>query len=110
VNGTPELFLQAGDLRRQALALGNKAAVLQTLGRLEEAEANYLESADLLEQLGEDQLRATVLKTVSEIQLRSGRPLDAVTSMQSGLAGVKKPRPQQRLIRKLLKMPYRFMN
>jgi tetratricopeptide (TPR) repeat protein len=109
VQGTPELFAEGGDLRRQALACGNQAAALQALGRLDEAETAYLKSADLLGQLGEDQLRATVLRSVSELQLRSGRPLEAVNSFQDGLSGIKKPRPQQRLIKKILQMPTRFL-
>jgi tetratricopeptide (TPR) repeat protein len=109
VEGTPEIFGGSGDLNREALAWGNQAAALQALGRLEEAEAAYLKSADLLGRLGEDQLRATVLRSVSEMQLRSGRPLEAVYSFQDGLSGIKKPRAQQRLIKKILQMPSRFI-
>jgi tetratricopeptide (TPR) repeat protein len=109
VEGTPDLFAENGDLHRQALAYGNQAAALQSMGEMEEAEAIYLQSADLLEQIGEDQLRATVLRSVSEMQLRSGRAIDAVISMQDGVSGVKKPRAQQRIIKKLLQMPNRFL-
>ncbi|MDX1437579.1 MAG: tetratricopeptide repeat protein [Anaerolineales bacterium] len=109
VEGTPELFAEIGDSHRQALAYGNQAAALQALGRVDEAEAHYLQSADLLEQVGEDQLRATVLRSLSEMQLRSGRAIDAVISMQDGVSGVKKPRAQQRIIKKLLQMPNRFL-
>ena len=104
-----ELFAENGDAHRQALAYGNQAAALQAMGNVEEAEALYLQSADLLGQLGEDQMRATVLRSLSEMQLRSGRAIDAVISMQDGVSGVKKPRAQQRIIKTLLQMPNRFL-
>ena len=110
VQGTASIFAAEGDLRRQAMALGNQAAAYEALNQLDKAEELYRNSADLLKQLGEDQLHATVMRSISELQLRSGRHLEAVASMQSGLEGIKKPKPIQRVLKKLLQMPYKLIN
>ena len=101
--GTAALFEAANDLRRYGLALGNEGAALEALKRTDEAIARYTLSSEVLEQAGEDQLRAEVLKTLSALQLKTGKQIDAVISMQSGLAGIKKPTLQQKLLKKLLR-------
>ncbi len=110
VDGTPEFFGREGDRRRQAMAFGNQGAALAALDRPDEAEAAYQESAALLRDLGEDELHASVMRAVSELQLKGGRHLEAVASMQTGLDGIKKPKLQQRMLRRLLKMPFKLIN
>jgi tetratricopeptide (TPR) repeat protein len=110
VRGTAEVFAEEEAMREQALALGNEAAALQALGKPEEAETLYRQSADLLAETGEDELRASVLRSISELQLKQGRHLEAVASMHAGLEGLEKPKPRQRLVRKLLEMPFKFLN
>ena len=110
VSQTPEVFIQAGDTRRHAMALGNKAAALAGLGNREEAEKLYWESARLLEEIGETALRASVLQAISRLQMRSGRYMEAVASMQSGLDQVEKPSLVQRFLKKLLQIPSRMLN
>jgi tetratricopeptide (TPR) repeat protein len=109
VDGSDLVFAQAGDAHRQALALGNRAAALEALDRLDEAAASYEASADLLKQLGETDLRATVMQALSALQLRQGRRLEALATMQAGLAGVKHPNVKQRLAKKLLETPFKMM-
>ena len=110
VQGTAEIFAAAQAVRQQALALGNEAAALQALKKFEAAESLYRESADLLAETGEDELRASVLRSISELQLKQGRHLEAVASMHAGLDGLEKPKPRQRLVRRLLEMPFKFLN
>ena len=110
VQGTAAIFADSQAVREQALALGNEAAALQTLGKIEEAEALYRESADLLAETGDDELRASVFRSISELQLKQGRHLEAVASMHTGLDGLEKPKPRQRLVRRLLEMPFKFLN
>lgn len=104
--GTEAVFAEAEDHYRQALALGNQAAALQEMKSYEEAESRYRQSAEILDSLGEHELRADVMRSISEIQLRTGRQLAAVASMHAGLEGVKKPTFKQRLVKKLLEMPF----
>ncbi len=103
VRGTSALFKDAGDIRRAGFALGNEAAALQALERFDEALTLYHQSADLLEQAGEDQMRATVMHSISALQLKTGKYIDAVASMQNGLAGVEKPSIKQKLMKALLR-------
>jgi len=105
VEGTSEIFSQAGDLRRQGMALGNLASALEALDRNEEAMEIYQQSAAVFEQAGEDQLRATVLQSLSMLQFRSGKQLQALASMQNGLDGVKQPTIKQSFLKKLLRIP-----
>ena len=110
VEGTAAIFAQANDLRRQGMALGNYAAALEGLDRNEEAAEYYQQSAEVLQQAGEDQLRANVLQSLSTLQFRTGRQLQALASMQAGLEGVQKPNPRQRLLKRLLKIPFNMIN
>jgi len=105
VEGTAEIFESAGDLKRQGMALGNLAAVLEALDRTDEAVNMYQRSADILAQAKEDQLRAAVMQSLSMLQFRTGKQLLALSSMQDGLEGIKHPSPKQTFLKKLLRMP-----
>jgi tetratricopeptide (TPR) repeat protein len=110
VNGTDEIFAEAGDRHRQALALGNKAAALEELESLEEAAETYESSANILKEIGENDLRASVMQSLSAVQLKQGRQLQALATMQTGLENVQHPNPKQRVVKKLLQIPFNFMN
>lgn len=102
VGSTQDVFAHAGDIRRQAMALGNRAAALQALNRFGEALDAYELSADLLKQVGDEELRLTVMQSISALQLRTGRHLEAVATMQAGLEDITRPSIKQRFLRKLL--------
>ena len=110
VRGTAEIFTQAGDLKRAGMAWGNIAAALEALERLDEALDAYQQSADLLKRAGESDLRLHVMQAISALQLRSGRQLEALASMQAGLDGVGKLTPKQRFLRRLLQIPMDWLN
>lgn len=110
VEGTPQIFERAGERLKLAMAWGNRAAALEGLGRLGEAEQAYTRSAELLKELGERGLHAEVMKALSALQLRGGRQLEALASMQAGIEGLEKPSRIQRLLKKLLTLPRRFLN
>lgn len=108
VNETVDIFAQAGDIRRQAMALGNRAAALNKLNRMPEAIADYQQAADLFKQIGEHDLRAPVLQALSMLQLRSGRQLESLVSMNAGLNEFEQPKPRQRFLKKLLDLPLKI--
>jgi tetratricopeptide (TPR) repeat protein len=110
VQGTQEIFAEIGDLKRQGMAFGNEAAALEALKRLDEAAEAYQQSADLLAQAGEDKLRANVMQSLSTMQFRSGRQIEALSTMQDGLEGVKRPSPHQRFLKRLIRIPFDMMN
>lgn len=105
VVGSDAVFAAAGDIRRQAMALANQAAALEALKRSEEAIACYGQSSSLLEEAGEGDLRADVMRVLAALQMKRGKTIDAVVSMQSGVAGVKKPSLKQWILKKLLRFP-----
>ena len=110
VEGTPELFEEAGDRKRQAIALANCGAALEEVGEKERAADDYLRSAEILEDLGEDQLRTEVMKSLSALQLRDRNPLGALLSMRRGLEGEGKRGPVRRLLKKLLDIPFNLLS
>jgi tetratricopeptide (TPR) repeat protein len=109
VEGTDLTFLAAKDFRRQAMALGNQAAALEALERFDEAIAAYEQGAELFKQIGEHDLRAPLMQSLATLQLRTGKQLQAIATMRSGLGEIKQPSPRQRLLKKLLQAPFKFI-
>jgi tetratricopeptide (TPR) repeat protein len=110
VLGTEKVFEQAGELQRQALAIGNQATALEALKRLDEAMEAYEKCADLLQEVGDTENRVSVMQSLSALQLRRGRQLEALATMQAGLNGIKHPSPKQRMLKKLLQFPFKYLN
>lgn len=107
---TDQVFEQSGDTKRQAMAIGNQAAALEALGRPEDAIEKYERCAELLAQVGDLDTRLTVMQSLSALQLKHGRQFEALATMQAGLNGIKHPSPKHRLLRKLLQMPFKYLN
>jgi len=105
VEGTPSIFSDSGDLRRQGMSLGNLGAALEAVNRKDDARDVYQQSADILKQAGESQLRASVMQSLSVLQMRSGEQLEALATMQAGLDDLEHPSPKQNIVSKLLKLP-----
>jgi len=101
--GTADVFLTAGDNRRAGMAFGNQATALAGLGRVDDAAICYRQAADALEKAGEDQLRSSVMQALAGIQLRKGKIMEALLSMQIGLAGVKQPTLKQKILKWMLR-------
>lgn len=107
--GTDQVFAQAGDTRRQALALGNQAAALEEANRLDEALTRYWDCSNLLKQIGDEETRVPILKSISALQIRTGRQLEALASMDTALSHKKKLTVQERFLKKLLDVPMRML-
>lgn len=102
VQGTEKVFAEAGDSRRQGMALANQASALQALKRFNEAIDNYQKAADALQMAGEGDLRVEVMQYLSMLYLRRFKFYEAILALQSGLSGVKNPTPKQRIMKKIL--------
>jgi tetratricopeptide (TPR) repeat protein len=109
VEGTPEAFDGLGDPRRAAQAVGNLASALEATGDLSAAERAYQQALQRFADLNDREAQATILSSVSQLQLKRGRPLEALTTMQAGLE--QKPRRswRDRWVRRLLDLPSRFL-
>lgn len=110
VEGSEAIFIQAGDRKSQAMALGNRAAALEGLKHLEEALDVYWQSAEILKELGETDLHLTVMQSISALQLRTGKQLQAVASMHAGVENIEKPTLKQRFLKRLLSIPMNMLN
>lgn len=105
VSPTIEMFEKINDRRRLGMAYGNLAAALEACHRYEEAIPAYQTSARYLNEAGEDDLSIEAMKSLSALQLKMGKQIEAVMTMQSALSGVKKPTLKQRILKKLLRTP-----
>jgi tetratricopeptide (TPR) repeat protein len=109
VKDTDRVFAEKGDSLRQAMALGNQAAAWEGLKQLDNAVITYGQSAELLKQLGESELRAYVLQSISSIQLRRGQYLEAYGTMGEGVMGLDRPNLKQKLLQSLMQLPFKFL-
>ncbi len=105
--GTDQVFANAGDIKRQAMAVGNQASALEALKRWDEALDTYQRSADLFAQAGEGDLRSMVLKSAAAIKLRRGKVTDSAVKMIGSLEAKDKPSIFERLLRWLLRFVQR---
>lgn len=110
VEGTSDIFESMGDLHHQAMAIGNRAAALEELEHFDEAEQLYLESAKILREIGEYKDRLHVMQSLSAMQLKMGRRLEAYASMYAAVKPIEHPNPRQRLLKALMEIPMRFFN
>jgi len=110
LEGIEDIFIKAGDRIRQAMTLGNKATALEALNILEEAELTYWKASKIFNELGETELRLPLMQSISLIQLRTGRQLQAVTSMYAGVDNIEKPTLKQRFLKRLLGIPIQLVN
>ena len=107
--GTEEIFDQAGERVKHAMAIGNRAAALDALKLFDDAETAYLQSAELLKESGETELHTFVMQSLSALQMRKGRQIDAIINMRAGMEGIENPSLKQRILKKLLELPFKFV-
>lgn len=102
--GTNEVFAQAGDVKRQAMAFGNQAAALESLKKLNQALEVYERSAELFAEAGEGEMRSMVLQSAAALKLRRGKIVDSALSMIGSVESTPKPNLFQRFLRFLLRL------
>ena len=82
VADTDQVFSEASDTRRQGIALANQGNALEMLKRYDEAIASYEKARDCLRSCGEKQMLAITLRSLSDLQMKTGRKFEAVNSLQ----------------------------
>lgn len=103
VVGTDEAFAVHGDVKRQAMALGNQATALEAMGDLDKALTAYERSAELFARVDESEMRSVVLQSAAAINLRRGKIIDSAISMIGSVESTKKPNLLQRFLRFILR-------
>lgn len=103
-DGTEAIFQQAGDLRRQGVAIANRAAALEGLKKSKEALAEYDRAASILEQAGEGDMHSMVRKAAANLNLKLGRVTDSQMDVLDSLRLAEKPTFTQRIMKFLLRI------
>ena len=101
--GSDKIFGTAGDVKKQAMAVGNQAAALEALKRFDEALAHYERAAGLFAEADEGDLRAMVLKSAAASRLKQGKLTDSAMDMLGSLGATKTPSLLERFLKFLLR-------
>lgn len=99
------LFEELGDGLGQAKATGNLAQLLNQAGDKPGAERNYQRAAELFHQVGEKMMEYDTYRALSQMQLQSGRWLEALASFDRALAA----KGGSRLLRAFLQIPLKML-
>lgn len=100
---TDQVFAGAGDVKRQAMALGNQAAALEGLNRYDEAIAKYERSADLFGSINEGDLRSMVMKSAAALKLKTGKITESAFKMMGAVDVKQNPTVFERIMKFLLR-------
>jgi tetratricopeptide (TPR) repeat protein len=103
-DGTEEIFQKANDIKRQGIAVSNRAAALEGMKKWKEALAEYDRAASLFEQIGEGDMHSIVRKAAANINLKRGRIGDSQMDVYDSLRLVEKPTFTQRLMKFLIRI------
>lgn len=109
VRDTPQVLLDAGETQLAAQAFGNLGTALAATGDPASAEEAYFKAIELFNEIDARDNLTHTLKALSQLQLKQGRSLEAVSTMQQALETEPKSGIRDRLLRKLLKFPTRFL-
>jgi tetratricopeptide (TPR) repeat protein len=104
--GTEAIFANAGDLKRQGVALANRAAALEGLKKWQEALADYDRAASLFEQAGEGDMHSTVRKASANIHLKFGHVHSTQMDVYDSLRLVENPTLAQRILQFLKRIGF----
>lgn len=102
-DGTEEIFQKAGDLKRQGIAVANRAAALEGLKKLSEAMDEYNRAADIFEEAGEGDMHSIVRKATAEIFLKRGYIGNTQMDVLDSLRLVEKPTVTQRILKFMMR-------
>ena len=105
--GTEEIFQNTGDIKRQGIAVSNRAAALEGMKKWKEALAEYDRAAALFEQVGEGDMHSIVRKAAANINLTHGRLTDSQMDVLDSLRLVEKPTLLQRIMKFLVRVGFR---
>jgi len=105
-DGTEEIFQKAGDLKRQGIAVANRAAALEGLKKLTEAMDEYNRAANIFEEAGEGDMHSIVRKATAEIFLKRGYIGNTQMDVLDSLRLVEKPTFTQRILKFMMRLGF----
>jgi tetratricopeptide (TPR) repeat protein len=98
-DGTEEVFQKAGDLKRQGVAVSNRAAALEGMKKVDEALAEYERAAALLEEAGEGDMHSMVRTAAANLNLKRGRINAAQMDIYDSMRLAEKPNFTRRILK-----------
>jgi len=104
--GTEVIFEKAGDLKRQGIAIANKAAALEALNKLNDALAEYNRAAEIFEKAGEGDMHSIVRKATAQLFLKKGYIGNSQLDVFDSLRLVEKPTFAQRLLKFFVRLGF----
>jgi tetratricopeptide (TPR) repeat protein len=104
--GTEDIFQKAGDIKRQGIAVSNRAAALEGLKKWSEALSEYDRAAALFEQVGEGDMHSMVRKTAANLHLKRGHIADSQMDVYDSLRLVEKPTLTQRIMKIFMRIGF----
>lgn len=105
-DGTEEIFQKAGDLKRQGIAVSNRAAALEGLKKVDEALAEYERAASLLEEAGEGDMHSMVRTAAANLNLKRGRITAAQMDIYDSMRLAEKPNFTRRIMKFLKRIGF----
>jgi tetratricopeptide (TPR) repeat protein len=105
--GTEDIFLKAGDIKHQGIAVSNRAAALEGLKKWNEALQEYDRAASFFEQVGEGDMHSTVRKAAANLNLKRGHLTDSQMDVFDSLRLVEKPSLAQRIMKFFIRIGFR---
>jgi len=110
VQGTDQVFLEAGDLLKQGMALANQATALQEMGEKQKAIDDFNRAAEIFKISGEKEMYLQTKQSLSALKMKTRNVIGALISMQEGLDELEKPNLRQKLLRSLLRIPQKLID
>lgn len=98
-------FERLAHQKGQAQTLGNRAAVYEAEGAVEEAIETYKQSATMLEEIGESELAMYVWQAVSRLRLKQKQYIAAIGAYEEGVENMPDRSLKKKFLRRLLRMP-----
>ena len=98
-------FTGLENIKGQALTWGNRAAVYQAEGKVDEAIDTYKKSASMLEEAGESEMAMYVWQAVSRLRMKQGEYIAAIGAYEEGIDNMPEGSFKRKVLRQILKMP-----
>jgi len=103
-DGTEEIFQKANDLKRQGIAVANRAAALEGLKKWDEALTEYDRAASIFEQAGEGDMHSVVRKAMAGLNLKLGRVTASQLDAYDSARLVEKPSFAQSMMKFMMRI------
>ena len=109
LDGVAEVFEAQGDNQKLAVTFGNKAASLEALNQNEKAADLYQKAAEIFSEEGDSELYRNTIQSLSALQLRTGLPIEALTTMKVSMEKAPQKGIKNRFLKRILDIPFQLI-